>query len=36
MMGRVHETYRLPMMPVTAQTRERLRELAEELLLLQS
>jgi 4-hydroxy-tetrahydrodipicolinate synthase len=36
MMGRVHETYRLPMMPVTAQTRERLRALAEELQLLES
>jgi 4-hydroxy-tetrahydrodipicolinate synthase len=35
MMGRVHETYRLPMMPVTAQTRERLRELAGELRLLE-
>ena len=29
MMGRIHETYRLPMMPVTAATRERLRVLAE-------
>ena len=36
MMGRVHETYRLPMMPVTAQTRERLRELAGELRLLEA
>jgi 4-hydroxy-tetrahydrodipicolinate synthase len=36
MMGRIHETYRLPMMPVTAQTRERLRELAGELRLLEA
>ncbi len=36
MMGRLHETYRLPMMPVTAQTRERLHALAEELQLLES
>lgn len=35
MMGRVHETYRLPMMPVTAPTRERLRALAGELRLLE-
>jgi 4-hydroxy-tetrahydrodipicolinate synthase len=35
MMGRLHETYRLPMMPVTAQTRERLRALAGELRLLE-
>ena len=35
MMGRLHETYRLPMMPVTASTRERLRALADELQLLE-
>lgn len=29
MMGRIHETYRLPMLPVTAATRERLHTLAE-------
>jgi 4-hydroxy-tetrahydrodipicolinate synthase len=34
MMGRMPETYRLPMVPVSAATRERLRRLAEELGLL--
>ncbi len=34
MMGRIHETYRLPMLPVTAATRERLHALAAELGLL--
>ncbi len=34
MMGRLHETYRLPMMPVAAPTRERLHTLAAELGLL--
>lgn len=36
MMGRVHETYRLPMMPVSAATRERLHSLANRLGLLES
>ncbi len=35
MMGRIHETYRLPMMPVSHPTRERLHSLAGELGLLQ-
>ncbi len=34
MMGRIHETYRLPIMPVTAATRERLHALAGSLRLL--
>ncbi len=33
-MGRIHETYRLPIMPVTAATRERLQALAKTLRLL--
>ena len=35
MMGRLHETYRLPMLPVTAATRERLQALAGKLGLLE-
>lgn len=35
MMGRIHETYRLPVMPVTAETREKLRGLAQGLGLLE-
>ncbi len=35
MMGRIHETYRLPMLPVTAATRERLHALAGRLGLLE-
>ncbi len=36
MMGRIHETYRLPMLPITQPTRERLHALAVELGLLQT
>lgn len=35
MMGRLHETYRLPMLPVSASTRERLHALAQSLGLLE-
>ena len=35
MMGRIHETYRLPMLPITAPTRERLHALADGLGLLE-
>lgn len=35
MMGRLHETYRLPMLPVSAATRERLHALAQSLNLLE-
>ncbi len=35
-MGRIHETYRLPMLPVTAATRERLHAIADRLGLLEN